>query len=50
MLRRVPQTQLVDELFREIDAWIAAGMVRPERERRRKHALPMAARRVIEVA
>jgi hypothetical protein len=25
----------VDELFSEIDAWIAAGMVRPERQTRR---------------
>ena len=25
VLRRVPQAQLVDELFREIDKWIAAG-------------------------
>ena len=29
----------VDELFREIDEWIAAGMQRPER---RKHAKPAA--------
>jgi (E)-4-hydroxy-3-methylbut-2-enyl-diphosphate synthase len=25
VLRKVPQAELVDELFREIDAWIAAG-------------------------
>ena len=35
VLRRVPQAALVDELFSEIDAWIAAGMVRPERQTRR---------------
>ena len=33
VLRKVPQAQLVDELFREIDAWIARGMPRPERAR-----------------
>ena len=33
VLRKVPQEQLVDELFREIDAWIARGMPRPERGR-----------------
>ena len=33
VLRKVPQEQLVDELFREIDAWIALGMPRPERGR-----------------
>jgi (E)-4-hydroxy-3-methylbut-2-enyl-diphosphate synthase len=33
VLRKVPQEQLVDELFREIDAWIAQGMPRPERGR-----------------
>ena len=27
----MPQAQLVDELFREIDAWIELGMPRPER-------------------
>jgi (E)-4-hydroxy-3-methylbut-2-enyl-diphosphate synthase len=31
VLRKVPQEQLVDELFREVDAWIALGMPRPER-------------------
>jgi hypothetical protein len=41
VLRRVPQAVLVDELFREIDAWIAAGMVRPDRKTRRLH-LPVA--------
>ena len=33
VLRKVPQAQLVDELFREIDAWIERGMPRPERGR-----------------
>jgi (E)-4-hydroxy-3-methylbut-2-enyl-diphosphate synthase len=42
VLRKVEQSQLVDELFREVDAWIAAGMVRPKRGTR-KHVLPMAA-------
>ncbi len=42
VLRKVPQAQLVDELFREVDGWIAAGMVRPER-RVPKHALPVIA-------
>jgi (E)-4-hydroxy-3-methylbut-2-enyl-diphosphate synthase len=40
VLRKVQQSELVEELFREIDAWIAAGMVRPQR-RTRKHALPL---------
>src|SRR4029077_6137288 len=31
VLRKVPQGVLVDELFRELDAWIARGMPRPER-------------------
>jgi (E)-4-hydroxy-3-methylbut-2-enyl-diphosphate synthase len=31
VLRKVPQADLVDELFREIDAWIERGMPRPER-------------------
>jgi (E)-4-hydroxy-3-methylbut-2-enyl-diphosphate synthase len=35
VLRRVPQDRLVDELFGEIDAWIAAGMRRPERATRK---------------
>ncbi len=33
VLRKVPQEVLVDELFREIDAWIEQGMPRPERGR-----------------
>ena len=37
----MPQSELVDELFREVDAWIEGGMVRPDRKTR-KHALPMA--------
>ncbi|MFM8611581.1 MAG: flavodoxin-dependent (E)-4-hydroxy-3-methylbut-2-enyl-diphosphate synthase [Actinomycetota bacterium] len=40
VLRRVPQEHLVDELFTEIDAWIAEGMPRPERGRR-KLGLPV---------
>ncbi len=31
VLKKVPSEVLVDELFREIDAWIAAGMARPKR-------------------
>jgi len=42
VLRRVPQAALVDELFREIDAWIEAGMKRPDRRARRLR-LPVAA-------
>jgi len=41
VLRRVPQDRLVDELFAEIDGWIAAGMPRQERGRR-KLDLPLA--------
>ncbi len=40
VLKRVPQEQLVEELFREIDTWIAGGMVRPDRGRR-KLSLPV---------
>jgi (E)-4-hydroxy-3-methylbut-2-enyl-diphosphate synthase len=40
VLRKVPQDALVEELFREVDAWIEGGMVRPERKTR-KHALPV---------
>ena len=39
VLRKVESDVLVDELFNEIDTWIAAGMQRPER---RKHAKPAA--------
>jgi (E)-4-hydroxy-3-methylbut-2-enyl-diphosphate synthase len=35
VLRRVPQASLVDELFAEIDRWVAEGMPRPERGRRK---------------
>jgi len=42
VLRRVQQDRLVDELFGEIDAWIAAGMPRPERgTRKRALTLPV---------
>jgi len=40
VLRKVTQTALVDELFGEIDAWIAGGMVRPQRKTR-KLSLPV---------
>jgi (E)-4-hydroxy-3-methylbut-2-enyl-diphosphate synthase len=40
VLRKVPQGELVEELFREVDAWIAAGMQRPKRKTR-KLALPV---------
>ncbi len=39
VLKKVDAAVLVDELFREIDAWIAAGMQRPAR---RRHAKPAA--------
>jgi (E)-4-hydroxy-3-methylbut-2-enyl-diphosphate synthase len=42
VLRKVRQPELVDELFREIDAWIDGGMVRPDRKTR-KLAFPVAA-------
>ncbi len=35
VLRRVPQERLVEELFAEIDGWIAKGMPRPTRGRRK---------------
>ena len=42
VLRKVDQSVLVDELFGEIDAWIAAGMPRPERgTRKRDLTLPV---------
>ncbi|MEP6892411.1 MAG: flavodoxin-dependent (E)-4-hydroxy-3-methylbut-2-enyl-diphosphate synthase [Gaiellaceae bacterium] len=31
VLKKVPSAVLIDELFREIDTWIAAGMKRPKR-------------------
>ncbi len=40
VLRKVPSAELIDELFAEIDRWIAGGMPRPER---RKLAKPAAA-------
>lgn len=40
VLRKVPAAVLIDELFAEIDRWIAGGMPRPER---RKLAKPAAA-------
>ena len=40
VLRKVPQADLVDELFSEVDKWIAGGMVRPERKTR-KLTLPV---------
>ena len=42
VLRKVPQERLVGELFGEIDGWIAAGMVRPQRAVR-KLSLPVVA-------
>jgi (E)-4-hydroxy-3-methylbut-2-enyl-diphosphate synthase len=38
VLKKVPSEVLVDELFREIDTWIAAGMVRPKRLKMAKPA------------
>jgi (E)-4-hydroxy-3-methylbut-2-enyl-diphosphate synthase len=38
VLKKVPSEVLVDELFREIDGWIAAGMVRPKRLKMAKPA------------
>lgn len=38
VLKKVPAEILVDELFREIDAWIEAGMVRPKRMKMAKPA------------
>jgi (E)-4-hydroxy-3-methylbut-2-enyl-diphosphate synthase len=38
VLKKVPSGTLVDELFREIDAWIAAGMQRPKRLKMAKPA------------
>ena len=33
VLRKVPTEKLIDELFAELDSWIAAGMIRPRRPR-----------------
>jgi (E)-4-hydroxy-3-methylbut-2-enyl-diphosphate synthase len=38
VLRKVPSDVLIDELFREIDKWIADGMVRPKRLKMAKPA------------
>ncbi len=38
VLRKVSSETLIDELFVEIDRWIAAGMVRPERPKMAKPA------------
>jgi len=38
VLKKVPSEVLVDELFREIDAWISAGMKRPKRMKMAKPA------------
>ena len=38
VLRKVPTDQLIDEMFAEIDQWIAGGMVRPRRPRNVKPA------------
>ncbi len=38
VLRKVESAILIDELFREVDAWIAEGMPRPERRRAAKPA------------
>ena len=43
VLRKVSSPILVDELFREIDGWIAAGMVRPKRLKLAKPAALMMA-------
>src|SRR5262249_59854523 len=43
VLRKVESEHLIDELFNEIDRWIADGMERPERRKMAKPAaLPMA--------
>jgi (E)-4-hydroxy-3-methylbut-2-enyl-diphosphate synthase len=38
VLKKVSSEELIDELFREIDQWIAAGMVRPKRLKMAKPA------------
>ena len=38
VLKKVSSDVLVDELFREIDAWLAAGMKRPKRLKMAKPA------------
>ena len=52
MLKKVASETLVDELFREIDAWIEGGMERPKRLKLAKPAALMmaeAAQRPVEV-
>ncbi len=43
VLKKAPSATLVDELFREIDAWIAGGMARPPRLKLAKPAALMMA-------
>ncbi|MBD0290692.1 MAG: flavodoxin-dependent (E)-4-hydroxy-3-methylbut-2-enyl-diphosphate synthase [Thermoleophilia bacterium] len=43
VLKKAPSDLLVDELFREIDLWIAAGMERPQRAKLAKPAALMMA-------
>ncbi|MBM3679049.1 MAG: flavodoxin-dependent (E)-4-hydroxy-3-methylbut-2-enyl-diphosphate synthase, partial [Actinobacteria bacterium] len=38
VLRKVPSESLIDELFVEVDRWIAAGMKRPKRLKMAKPA------------
>ena len=38
VLKKVPAEELIDELFREIDTWITAGMQRPKRLKMAKPA------------
>ena len=38
VLKKVPSEKLIDEVFREIDHWIASGMVRPKRLKMAKPA------------
>ena len=38
MLKKVASEELIDELFREIDQWIAGGMYRPKRLKMAKPA------------
>jgi (E)-4-hydroxy-3-methylbut-2-enyl-diphosphate synthase len=38
VLKKAPSEVLIDELFTEIDAWIAAGMPRPKRLKMAKPA------------
>ena len=38
VLRKVPSETLIDDLFEEIDRWIAGGMTRPQRPKLAKPA------------